>query len=336
MADPAVTAAPRGALSAPRSNDRLSFPQWFQYQKQKMLWDESWILTVKDLPGTLCVTVHHGDGCGSAERSSCVSAGDEVWNQLGSTISLRHNNNLLPGQRTELLANTVFICGSSTENFIQTGIYDGRIVSVKRIYKKNFTITKTVRKEVQLVRKLDHQNMCKFIGGSVEGNIFIITEYCPKGSLAEVLLNDDVPLNWGFRLSFATDVARGMAYLHHHKMYHGRLTSCNCVIDDRWVCKISDYGLMVYRRDEYKELIEKKPPHIYCAPEVIQSHNNCVLPTPAADVYSYAMVLVEIASRCDTFPGDAYLKDVTWRPEIPDLSAGKSDHDCPNQADYSE
>ncbi|XP_071985286.1 atrial natriuretic peptide receptor 1-like [Engystomops pustulosus] len=290
----------------------LGPPEWFQYQKQKMLWDESWILTVKDLPA------------------------DEVWNELGSTISLRHNNNLIPGQRPELLANTVFICGSSTENFIQTGIYDGRVVSVKRIYKKNFTISKTIRKEVQLVRKLDHQNICKFIGGSVEGNIFIITEYCPKGSLADVLVNDDVPLNWGFRLSFATDIARGMAYMHHHKMYHGRLTSRNCVIDDRWVCKISDYGLMVYRRDEFKELIEKKPAPIYCAPEVIQSNSNCVLPTPAADVYSYSIVLVEIASRCDTFPGDSYLKDVTWRPEIPDLSAGKSDHDCPNQADYSE
>ncbi|XP_056388499.1 atrial natriuretic peptide receptor 1-like isoform X2 [Hyla sarda] len=263
---------------------------WFQYQKQKMLWDESWILTVKDLPG----------------------------------------------QRPELLAKTVFICGSSTENSTQTGIYDGRIVYVKRIFKKNFAITKTVRKEVQLVRMLDHQNICKFMGGSVEGNIFIVTEYCPKGSLNDVLLNDDVPLNWGFRLSFATDIARGMAYMHHHKMCHGRLTSHNCVIDDRWVCKISDYGLMVYRRDEFKELIEKKPAPIYCPPEVIQSNSSPVLPTPAADVYSYAIVLVEIASRCDTVAGYSYLKDVTWRPEIPDLSVGKSDPDCPNQADYSE
>ncbi|XP_044158300.1 atrial natriuretic peptide receptor 1-like [Bufo gargarizans] len=262
---------------------------WFQYQKQKMLWDESWILTVKDLPG------------------------DEVWNELGSTISLRHNN-IAPGHRMEQLANTVFICGSSTENVMQTGIY---------LHGK-------------AEKKLDHQNLCKFMGGSVEGNIFIITEYCPKGSLADVLLNDDVPLNWGFRLSFATDIARGMAYLHHHKMYHGRLTSRNCVIDDRWVCKVSDYGLMVYRQDEYKELMEKKPVHIYCAPEVIQNDSSCVLPTPAADIYSYAIVLVEIASRCDTFQGDAYLKDVTWRPEIPDLSVGKSDHDCPNQEDYSE
>lgn len=41
------------------------------------------------------------------------------------------------------------------------------------------------------------------------------------------------------RLSFATDVARGMLYLHQHKLFHGRLHSRNCVIDDRWVCKIS-------------------------------------------------------------------------------------------------
>ena len=41
------------------------------------------------------------------------------------------------------------------------------------------------------------------------------------------------------RLSFATDIARGMAYLHQHKVFHGRLHSRNCVIDDRWVCKIS-------------------------------------------------------------------------------------------------
>ncbi|KAM5148116.1 atrial natriuretic peptide receptor 1-like [Mantella aurantiaca] len=285
---------------------------WFQYQKQKMLWDESWILTVKDSPG------------------------DAFWNGLGSTISLKQINNANPGQKQELLANTVFICGSATENFIQTGIYDGRIISVKRIYKKNFAITKTIRKEVQHVRKLDHQNICKFIGGSTEGNIFIITEYCPKGSLADVLLNDDVPLNWGFRLSFATDIARGMAYLHHHKIYHGRLTSRNCVIDDRWVCKISDYGLMVYRKDEFQELMEKKPVHIYCPPEVIQSNSSCVAPTPAGDVYSYAIVLVEIASRSDPFPGDTYLKDVTWRPPIPELNAGKSDEYCPNPADYSE
>ena len=49
----------------------------------------------------------------------------------------------------------------------------------------------------------------------------------------------DIPLNWGFRFSFATDIARGMGYLHQKKIYHNRLRSTNCVIDDRWVVKIS-------------------------------------------------------------------------------------------------
>ncbi|XP_053326331.1 atrial natriuretic peptide receptor 2-like [Spea bombifrons] len=300
----------------------ISVIVWFQYQKQKMLWDESWILDVKELPG------------------------DTFWSELGSSLSLKQNNNsLMPSHREERPSNMVFICESATQSFIQTGIYDGRIVAVKRIYKNNFTISKVIRREVQQVRKLDHQNISKFFGGSVEGNIFIVTEYCPKGSLADVLLNDDVPLNWGFRLSFATDIARGMAYLHHHKIYHGRLTSYNCVIDDRWVCKISDHGLMIYRKDELKELIEKKPARLYCPPEANLSNSTCGTPTPAADVYSYAIILVEIAGRCDPFllsslpqlqPGDAFLNDVSWRPPIPDLGSGKHDHDCPDPADYSE
>lgn len=30
-----------------------------------------------------------------------------------------------------------------------------------------------------------------------------------------------------------------MSYLHQHKICHGRLKSLNCVLDDRWVCKIT-------------------------------------------------------------------------------------------------
>lgn len=53
---------------------------------------------------------------------------------------------------------------------------------------------------VDFHRELDHPNLCKFIGGCIEvPNVAIVTEYCPKGSLSDVLFNEDIPLNWGFR-----------------------------------------------------------------------------------------------------------------------------------------
>lgn len=53
---------------------------------------------------------------------------------------------------------------------------------------------------VRYFRSMDHQNLCKFIGGCVEvPSVCILTEYCPKGSLSDVLLNEDVPLSWAFR-----------------------------------------------------------------------------------------------------------------------------------------
>uniref|UniRef100_A0A3B3Q5E3 Guanylate cyclase n=1 Tax=Paramormyrops kingsleyae TaxID=1676925 RepID=A0A3B3Q5E3_9TELE len=189
---------------------------WLQYQKQKMFWDESWIISYMDIMfGESTASLQPG------KRDSSVSTITDV------TLCT--------------VVNTVYREGS-----IQPGIYDGRTVAVKHIQKKHFTLSKTIRKEVKEVRTLDHPNLCKFIGGSIEvPYISIITEYCPKGSLADVLLNEDIPINWGFRLSFAIDIARGMSYLHQHKMFHGRLHSRNCIIDDRWVCKIS--GIIVIK-----------------------------------------------------------------------------------------
>ena len=70
-------------------------------------------------------------------------------------------------------------------------------------------------------------------------NVAIVTEYCPKGGLNDVLQNEAVPINWGFRFSFAIDITKGMDYLHDHRVSHGRLKSSNCVVDDRWTVKIT-------------------------------------------------------------------------------------------------
>uniref|UniRef100_A0A3Q3L9D9 Guanylate cyclase n=1 Tax=Mastacembelus armatus TaxID=205130 RepID=A0A3Q3L9D9_9TELE len=282
---------------------------WLQYQKQKMFWDESWIINYKNI-------VFGKMSIGRIKSKSTISRTTDV---------------------------TVCTCINTSfkQGFIHPGIYDGRTVAVKHIHKKHFTLSKTIRKEVKEVRQLDHPNLCKFIGGSIEvPYVSIITEHCPKGSLSDVLLNDDIPINWGFRLSFATDITRGMSYLHQHKQFHGRLHSRNCVIDDRWVCKISDYGLTAYRKEDFETVSNGfncgDVNRIYCAPEVLLGSSSSM--TPAADIYSYSMILVEIATRSDLTSDQAegVRMDITWRPPLPELKAGKTDNDCPHPGDYCE
>nr|XP_023700028.1 atrial natriuretic peptide receptor 2-like [Paramormyrops kingsleyae] len=292
---------------------------WLQYQKQKMFWDESWIISYMDIMfvKTYCAGFSSTASLQPGKRDSSVSTITDV------TLCT--------------VVNTVYREGS-----IQPGIYDGRTVAVKHIQKKHFTLSKTIRKEVKEVRTLDHPNLCKFIGGSIEvPYISIITEYCPKGSLADVLLNEDIPINWGFRLSFAIDIARGMSYLHQHKMFHGRLHSRNCIIDDRWVCKISDCGLAVYRKEDVEIVSNgyqsRNFYRIYCAPEVLLGTSGFF--TAAADIYSFSIILVEIATRCEVISQrqmEMVKLDVVWRPSLPELKAAKSDSDCPNEADYCE
>lgn len=72
----------------------------------------------------------------------------------------------------------------------------------------------------------------------------MVFEYCSRGSLQDVLIMDEIKLDWSFRLSLLTDLVRGMRYLHSSSMrVHGALTSRNCIVDARWVLKVTDYGL---------------------------------------------------------------------------------------------
>ncbi|KAH9369109.1 hypothetical protein HPB48_012788 [Haemaphysalis longicornis] len=47
-----------------------------------------------------------------------------------------------------------------------------------------------------------------------------------------------------FRYSLMHDLVKGMAYLHNSEIHsHGNLKSSNCVVDSRFVLKVTDFGL---------------------------------------------------------------------------------------------
>ena len=59
------------------------------------------------------------------------------------------------------------------------------------------------------VRRLKHPNVNQLIGACVElGNICLVWGYSPKGSMRDVLQNENYRLDWMFKLSFIADIAK--------------------------------------------------------------------------------------------------------------------------------
>ncbi|PBC26770.1 Atrial natriuretic peptide receptor [Apis cerana cerana] len=191
-----------------------------------------------------------------------------------------------------------------TTAFTTVGIYKGERVAIKKITKKKVVdVTKKLLWEIKQVRDVTSENTVRFIGAcfcSPSPTVLILTEYCPRGSLKDVLENDAIKLDWNFRMSLIHDIVKGMSYLHASEVSaHGKLRSCNCLIDGRFVLKISDFGLktltipsdLIMDDSYYTKLL-------WIAPELIPL---TVTPGSAAtqkgDVYSFAIILEEIVVR---------------------------------------
>lgn len=102
-------------------------------------------------------------------------------------------------------------CNSLQTNKIYTtvGTYKGSRVAIKKITKKKVDINKKLLWEIKQVRDVTHENTVRFLGACIEcPTVLILTEYCPKGSLKDVLENEAIHLDWNFRMSLIHDVVK--------------------------------------------------------------------------------------------------------------------------------
>ncbi|XP_058835407.1 guanylate cyclase 32E [Topomyia yanbarensis] len=194
--------------------------------------------------------------------------------------------------------------------FTPIGLYKGQLYAIKYVRKKSIDITREMKKELKLLRDMRHDNLNAFIGACTDPpNICIITDYCTRGSLKDVLENEDVKLDNMFTASLVADILRGMIYLHDSPLhFHGSLRTSNCLIDSRWVVKLSDFGLYAFKQGaedvpgEKKKFEEKSEKLLYRAPELLRAGPSyCVAGTPKGDIYSFGIVLYEIFTRRGPF-----------------------------------
>ncbi|KAG8177289.1 hypothetical protein JTE90_007205, partial [Oedothorax gibbosus] len=188
--------------------------------------------------------------------------------------------------------------------FVRNGYYKGIVVAIKVINKSRVDITRSLLLELKKMKDLQHEHIVRFVGCCVDvPQCCLVTEYCQKGSLQDILENEEIKLDSMFRFSLMHDVVKGMAYLHGSEIRsHGNLKSTNCVVDSRFVLKITDFGLHCLRDDSdeidsYAHWRRK----LWTAPEVLRMSRPPLEGTQKGDVYSFAIIAHEIVVRKGVF-----------------------------------
>ncbi|KAK0169145.1 hypothetical protein PV327_002891 [Microctonus hyperodae] len=193
--------------------------------------------------------------------------------------------------------------------YIPTGIYKNSKVAIKPIPRNKVETSRPLLLELKRMKDLQHDHLVRFYGACVDPpHCCFLTEYCPKGSLQDILENEQIKLDRVFRGSLIHDIVRGMAYLHASEVKsHGNLKSSNCVVDSRFVLKIADFGLHLLRKPLPGDLDNEKNSYAYwkkqlwTAPELLRLQRPLPEGTQKGDVYSFAIIVHEIVMRQGPF-----------------------------------
>lgn len=213
---------------------------------------------------------------------------------------------------------------------VYRGMWGGTEVAIKMLFNDNLNpkLLSDLRKEVDLLCKLRHPNIILFMGACTEPETpCIITEYLGRGSMANLLIDESISIDWGLKLQLAIDAARGMAYLHSRNpvIIHRDLKTDNLLVDDNWQVKVADFGLATVKSKTFAKTMCGTTGWV--APEVLNDQGY----TEKADVYSFAIILWELFTRQIPYAGKNTMQvvrsvDRGERLPIPDA--------CP--ADYAE
>ncbi|MCO5584247.1 hypothetical protein L7F22_038171 [Adiantum nelumboides] len=251
---------------------------------------------------TCAIVIVHRSNRRKQREKSKGSPNEEVFLQalpkLPPKYTYKELEEATRGFSTELGAGAF---GEVFEGVLPSGVK----IAVKKLEAGRKQSLVQFRAEVASMGSISHMNLVTLKGFCHdEEDRLLVNEHMALGSLDRWLFRKGEvksELGWECRCQIATDIAKGLAYLHHEcaeRIVHCDVKPENILLDQHFRAKVGDFGLakLVGKDRQSFAMTTLKGTRGYLAPEWMKDATI----TAKLDVYSFGVVLLELISgrRC--------------------------------------